>query len=263
MTAEKTISYTCAVLLIASSIALAFIQVLDIDNIASGTLMYIAQAFLLAGSIFGLDYYLFKMTNAIKRSGGSFTKTTKLVTLLLMMAPAITNAQVITLHNTTYTSTYDLALQCPRQVEWTLRKTDIGNAVRVPGWKFINDIHHDLAVAKHDDYRFSGYDRGHLCPASDRSCNISSMISTFTMSNIAPQLPALNRGAWKSTEDDCRKLALQYDSVCVVAIPLFLNRDTMFIGQHRLAVPHAFIKACWLPGRDSVLFIKMLFNENR
>ena len=66
MTAEKVISHTCAVLLIASSIALAFIQVLDIDDVATGTLMYIAQAFLLAGSIFGLDYYIRKLTHIIK-----------------------------------------------------------------------------------------------------------------------------------------------------------------------------------------------------
>lgn len=66
MTAEKVISYACAVLLIMSSIALAFIQVLDIDNVASGTLMYIAQAFLLAGSIFGLDYYIKKLTHVIE-----------------------------------------------------------------------------------------------------------------------------------------------------------------------------------------------------
>lgn len=66
MAAEKVISYTCAVLLIVSSIALAFIQVLDIDDVASGTLMYIAQAFLLAGSIFGLDYYIKKLTHVIK-----------------------------------------------------------------------------------------------------------------------------------------------------------------------------------------------------
>ena len=49
-----------AVLLIVSSIAIAFYQVVDIDDVATGTLMYIAQAFLLAGSIFGLDYYVKK-----------------------------------------------------------------------------------------------------------------------------------------------------------------------------------------------------------
>lgn len=57
----KSVQYLCAVALIESSIVLAFIQVLDIDDVANGTLMYIAQAFLLAGSIFGLDYYVKKL----------------------------------------------------------------------------------------------------------------------------------------------------------------------------------------------------------
>lgn len=52
------IRYACAVLLICSSIALAFIQVIVDHDIANGVLMYIAQAFLLAGSIFGLDAYV-------------------------------------------------------------------------------------------------------------------------------------------------------------------------------------------------------------
>lgn len=58
---HSVIQYACAVILIVSSIVLAFVQVLDIDTIASGTLMYIAQAFLLAGSIFGLEYYILKL----------------------------------------------------------------------------------------------------------------------------------------------------------------------------------------------------------
>lgn len=59
------VRYACAVLLIVSSIALAFIQVFNIDDIAGGTLMYIAQAFLLAGSIFGLDYYIKKLNDYV------------------------------------------------------------------------------------------------------------------------------------------------------------------------------------------------------
>ena len=57
--------YACAVLLITSSIALAFYQAIDTDDIASGVLMYIAQAFLLAGSIFGLEYYVKKLTKML------------------------------------------------------------------------------------------------------------------------------------------------------------------------------------------------------
>lgn len=47
-----------AVLLILSSIAIAVYQVLAIADVAAGVRWYIAQAFLLAGSIFGLDYYI-------------------------------------------------------------------------------------------------------------------------------------------------------------------------------------------------------------
>lgn len=59
------IQYACAVLLIVSSIALACYQVFDIDDIANGTLIYIAQAFLLAGSIFGLEYYVARLNKII------------------------------------------------------------------------------------------------------------------------------------------------------------------------------------------------------
>lgn len=65
MTAKSKTQYVMAVLLISSSIALAFYQVLDIDDVAKGTLMYIAQAFLLAGSIFGLDYYILKLNRFV------------------------------------------------------------------------------------------------------------------------------------------------------------------------------------------------------
>lgn len=60
--------YFCAILLIISSIVLAFMQVLDIGDVAGGTLMYIAQAFLLAGSIFGLDYYVKRISYEIRKT---------------------------------------------------------------------------------------------------------------------------------------------------------------------------------------------------
>lgn len=58
MTSAVKIQYAMAVLLISSSIALAFVQTLTRDDMTAGVLTYIAQAFLLAGSIFGLDAYV-------------------------------------------------------------------------------------------------------------------------------------------------------------------------------------------------------------
>lgn len=66
----KSTQYACAVLLIVSSIALAYLQALAIEDISNGVLLYIAQAFLLAGSIFGLDYYVKKLTQNLTNTKG-------------------------------------------------------------------------------------------------------------------------------------------------------------------------------------------------
>lgn len=63
MKREHPIKLGCAVLLIVSSIAIAVFQTVNEKDIANGVLMYIAQAFLLAGSIFGLDYYVHRLTS--------------------------------------------------------------------------------------------------------------------------------------------------------------------------------------------------------
>lgn len=50
-------------------------QIFTIADVADGLLMYVAQAFLLAGSIFGLDYYVIlinkKLSDAIKTNAGT------------------------------------------------------------------------------------------------------------------------------------------------------------------------------------------------
>lgn len=63
---KATYKNICAVVLIFSSIALAFAEASCTHNIANGILLYIAQAFLLAASIFGLDYYIYKLSQYVK-----------------------------------------------------------------------------------------------------------------------------------------------------------------------------------------------------
>lgn len=65
MNSKSKIQYACAVLLIVSSIALAFLSDYVHGDVPAGTLLYIAQAFLLAGSIFGLEAYIETMRNKI------------------------------------------------------------------------------------------------------------------------------------------------------------------------------------------------------
>lgn len=60
--------YTMAVCLIISSIAMVSYQVIELQDVANGLLIYIGQAFLLAGSIFGLDYYVKLITRKLNRN---------------------------------------------------------------------------------------------------------------------------------------------------------------------------------------------------
>jgi len=66
MNEKKTTQYSCAVMLILSSIIMVAYQVFTIQDVANGLLIYIGQAFLLAGSIFGLDYYIDKVKQIMK-----------------------------------------------------------------------------------------------------------------------------------------------------------------------------------------------------
>lgn len=69
------IQHACAVVLILTSIVMVAYQIFTIADVADGLLMYVAQAFLLAGSIFGLDYYVIlinkKLSDAIKTNTGT------------------------------------------------------------------------------------------------------------------------------------------------------------------------------------------------
>lgn len=67
--ARHGVQLASAVLLILSGMAVAIYQVITIEDVADGSLWYIAQAFLLAGSIFGLDFYVKKLSDVISGYG--------------------------------------------------------------------------------------------------------------------------------------------------------------------------------------------------
>lgn len=181
--------------------------------------------------------------------------------LVFLLASLFVRGQVVNIVKDEFISVYDVTTQVPRQVEWTLHAKDVGHAKRETQWRFTMDVPNVLAVSSHADYNRSGYHRGHMCPAADRSVSKQSMKSTFVMSNVAPQLPAINVGSWKQTENLCRTYALQYDSVCVLACPVFLHRDTLRIGHAPICVPHAYFKAVWVASTDSVLNAWFIFNK--
>lgn len=181
--------------------------------------------------------------------------------ILWLAAACAMMAQSVTIQTPQFRSVYNLQTLCPEQVIWTINRSDIGTVTREPSWIFTNSLLDTLNMATHTDFTKSGYDRGHMCPAADRSNDLRAMRRTFELVNVAPQAPQLNRGAWKRTENFCRTAAILYGAVEVVTLPVFLNRDTVRVGSHRVAVPHAFFKAAWLPANDSIIGVWFFFNR--
>lgn len=150
------------------------------------------------------------------------------------------NAQSI--HHDTFDIEYSSELGIPTQVRWSVKRTDLGHTKREPSFRFKADRETPRPRITTALYTRSGYQRGHMCPAADRSASKASMRATFIMSNVCPMVPELNTGAWKITENKTREVALCNSRCSVWAAPLFFPQDTSWIGRGRIAVPHAFMK---------------------
>ena len=93
-----------------------------------------------------------------------------------------------------------------------------------------------------DDYRNSGWDRGHMVPAGDMKADEQMMRESFYFSNICPQNRNLNGGDWRTLEELCRQYAIQYGRVYVVCGPIIGNNIYGRLGAHQIVIPDAFFK---------------------
>ena len=185
----------------------------------------------------------------------------KISMFVLLMWCVLVNAQLTKVQYPSYSALWDSRLQIPTLVRYSLCPGDIGNVSREPSWRFRADLPTSVMWARHEDYNNSGYDRGHLCAAADRSANCVSMRQTFQMSNICPQVPAFNRGIWKKTEVMARHLASHFASVRIMVMPIFFDKDTTFIGHSQIAVPHAFLKVIYNTNPDTIYSHWLLWNK--
>ena len=60
---------------------------------------------------------------------------------------------------------------------------------------------------RHDSYYSTGFDRGHLAPNGAMAWDADAMKASFTVSNIAPQNPGMNRNIWRCFEFSIREWA--------------------------------------------------------
>ena len=162
----------------------------------------------------------------------------KLLLLLLLTTSFLSFGQ---LRDSVYVKTdifevsYSEKLEQPLRIKYQVLCPN-GQASR-QGMDFYTEKQYKTSDAK--DYENNVYDKGHLAPAADFSCDKVMLYKTFTYLNCTLQNQYLNRGTWRFLEVYERELAKKY--IVVVEIKLIYSDKSIKLPTGA-TVPDAFLK---------------------
>lgn len=122
----------------------------------------------------------------------------------------------------------------------------------------VDDFHPDDHLAGRDqasldDYRRSGFDRGHMTPSGDMP-DARDQDESFTLANVVPQTRELNRHLWSDIEHDVRQLTRTHTTIYVVTGPIFAGAALDSLHGH-VAVPTSTYKAVFIPGGGAAAYV--------
>jgi endonuclease G len=153
-----------------------------------------------------------------------------------------------------------------RTANWVLEHLTADNIVGQPidrkNIEFFEDKSiHPYFRSTNEDYRGSGYDRGHLAAAGNHRSDQRLVAQTFILSNISPQVgKGFNRDVWNRLEKYCRWKARHSENVWVCTGPLYLPKrepngkiyvSYEVIGQNHVSVPTHFFKVLVIESNGS------------
>lgn len=116
---------------------------------------------------------------------------------------------------------------------------------------FIEDPYVGTKSADWRNYKGSGFDRGHLCPAGDRRFSEYAYNETFYTSNISPQDHEFNAGIWNRLEQQVRSWCRKYGDLVIITGGI-LEQGLEKIGEEDVDVPNTFFKVILKKNKDSM-----------
>lgn len=152
--------------------------------------------------------------------------------------PTSTTGQIV--HHEGYSLSYNEKHEQAEWVAYELKKSHLSSSNHKRPY-FEIDKAVKTGAASWRNYKNSGYDRGHLCPAGDRRYTKDAHDETFLTSNISPQEHQFNSGVWNTLEQKVRYWARKYDGLYVVTGGI-LKGDMKTIGTEHVSVPNQFYK---------------------
>lgn len=175
---------------------------------------------------------------------------------LSWMPSSTTNAVV---HHNHFSLSYSEAYEQAEWVAYVLKKGHLTYDDRKRPY-FIEDPKVKTKSADWRNYKRSGYDRGHLCPAGDRRFSEYAYNETFYTSNISPQNTDFNAGVWNRLEMKVRQWAKGYNEVFVVTGGV-LDGELQSIGEEDVAIPKYYYKIISKGSEDNPEVIAFLFSH--
>jgi len=196
--------------------------------------VYSVIAILILVGIYTYDFYFDKQAKELIVEEGASVKTNTNEYFL----PTSTTNQIV--HHESYSLSYSEAHEQAEWVAYELKKSHLSNTnFKRPYFEVDKAV--KTKSAHWRNYKKSGYDRGHLCPAGDRKYSKATHDETFLTSNISPQKHDFNSGVWNRLEQKTRYWAGRYDGVFVVSGGV-LKGKMKTIGEEKVAVPNQFYK---------------------
>ncbi len=150
--------------------------------------------------------------------------------------------RIIHVKHQTYEILYNQDLLTPECVYYTLRDADFKGSQKSKPKYFKADYLLPPPRRKNKDFKFTGYQRGHLCPSGDRDSRKDWFKDTFFTSNIVPMTPEVNAGVWKDIETECRNLATKGHVLKIACGSLTAACNTKSSGEKNWFVPDTLYK---------------------
>ena len=151
-----------------------------------------------------------------------------------------------------------LASGVSRGPVWSAEHLTAAGVEAARGLQRVDAFHAEEALpeadrAEPEDYVHSGFDRGHMSPSGDMA-DEQAQHDSFSMANMVPQAPKLNRGLWSRIEAAVRRLAETRGEVYVVTGPVFRGGNLRSLAAGEL-VPTAVFKAVLEPGEGAAAYV--------
>lgn len=184
--------------------------------------------------VYGINFYQDKQISDEQVVKG---ETVKINTKTFFL-PTSTTGQIV--HHNGYSLSYSEKHEQSEWVAYELKKEHLSkNEFKRPYFEIDEAV--KSGAASWRNYKKSGYDKGHLCPAGDKRYTKEAHDETFLTSNITPQKHDFNAGLWNRLEQKTRYWASRYDGVFVITGGV-LKGNMKSIGEEDVSVPNQFYK---------------------